>query len=600
MLLWYRRSLPLQAGLAVTIITALALLSTLLSSSIAWISEHDAAAINKAGSLRMATYLLCWKIDEHADAQQLQILRNDLQHRMDSPDIQQILQLHTDPRLQQAYQKLQYHWKYLLLPALVRNDYPYFFAHADLFVQQLNQFTQLLQQESEGMQRLQLIVQMAALIITIIVLLIGLYQLGSSVLYPLKELSQATEKFRAGDYTIRVHYRSVNELGQMAVGFNAMASSIENTHHALASQVEQKNKHLEQANNILMLLNRSSPSVTNAPVSAAQLDAIIHQFEQLLPGLHITLCLHGNSADEPYWRLALRSHQDRTICSQSDCSQCEQSLEPWLVGYAIHGVGSVIGELRVRYPRYESPESWEEELVRALADLIGTALSLERQRAIDHQVLLLNERNTIARELHDSLAQSLSFMKLQVSRLQALINRQESRATLDLVVNELRDGINNAYRHLRELLTTFRLQIKNGNLEQALQDTVAEFTELGQINIMLMVDQIATPLTGSEQIHILQISREALSNCVRHADAEHVWIHLTQSQDSITLLIEDDGIGISEDYDHRQHHGIAIMRERAESLRGELIVEPHLPHGTRVKLSFCPEFLHHALAEHSS
>src|SRR5690606_24936182 len=92
------------------------------------------------------------------------------------------------------------------------------------------------------------------------------------------------------------------------------------------------------------------------------------------------------------------------------------------------------------------PHSWERELIQALANLIGTSLLLKHQREQDNRLLLLDERTIIARELHDSLAQALSYMKLQVSRLQTLIRRGEPGEQLLQVSDERRDGLNSAYR----------------------------------------------------------------------------------------------------------------------------------------------------------
>ncbi len=167
----------------------------------------------------------------------------------------------------------------------------------------------------------------------------------------------------------------------------------------------------------------------------------------------------------------------------------------------------------------------EQELIQALANLIGTSLSLERQREQDNRLLLLDERTTIARELHDSLAQALSYMKLQVSRLQTLIRRGESSEVLLEVSDELREGLNSAYRQLRELLTTFRLQIQDGGIEQALDDTAREFAERGNLRVLLHSEPLAFTLSATEQIHLLQIAREALSNCARHAQAGQAWRH---------------------------------------------------------------------------
>src|SRR5690606_23684078 len=196
-------------------------------------------------------------------------------------------------------------------------------------------------------------------------------------------------------------------------------------------------------------------------------------------------------------------------------------------------------------------QNWEAELIQALANLIGTALSLEQQREQEHRLLIFEERAVIARELHDSLAQALSYMKLQVSRLQTLMRRGEPMERLETVSEELREGLNSAYRQLRELLVTFRLSIQEGGLEQALQDTTQEFAERGDFQVRLQVQPLAFSLSASEQIHLLQVAREALSNCARHAGAGEVMVALRQDGEQVELLIEDNGRGLSGDYDQR-------------------------------------------------
>src|SRR3546814_1269389 len=123
-------------------------------------------------------------------------------------------------------------------------------------------------------------------------------------------------------------------------------------------------------------------------------------------------------------------------------------------------------------------------------------------------------------------------MKLQVSRMQTLMRRGEPVQTLETVTAELREGLNNAYRQLRELLTTFRLQIHDDGLIQELKDTAEEFSRRGDFRVHLFVDTLAFELSASEQIHILQITREALSNCLRHAHAENAWLERSDEHTS--------------------------------------------------------------------
>jgi two-component system, NarL family, nitrate/nitrite sensor histidine kinase NarX len=588
---WLRSSLPARAGLAVVLIAVLALSSAISAGLIAWLSEDDAAAINTAGSLRMAAYRLSWKLEAQAPAAEINAQLLNLEQRLHSQDLQKILE--TDPQapLHHAYLALQQRWEKDLRPALDAGDQPRFLQQVDDFVAQLSRFVLQLQQSSERKQSWQQNIQGTALFITVLILLIGMYELQTNVINPLQYLTNAAERFRDGDHSARVEFQSEDELGEMALSFNAMADAIEESHRTLESRVAQKTANLAHANAALQLLFLSSRHLASSLSSAEQLDLLIDNFQALIPGLRLTLCLHGNPNRPAEQLIALHGSESREICQRTDCATCERQLKPNLQTFLIINQGNSLGELSANFVDGHLPLNWENELIQALADLVGTALSLERQREQDHRLLLLDERTVIARELHDSLAQALSYMKLQVSRLQTLMRRGESTEQLFSVSEEIREGINNAYRQLRELLTTFRLQMNGSGLDQALDDTVREFAERGNFEVLLQVEPLAFSLDASEQIHLLQIVREALSNCARHANAQQVRVYLRQRNEQLELLIEDDGCGIGQTSDPRQHHGLTIMQERARSLQGQLSVSAKIPHGTRIQLNFKPGFL---------
>src|SRR5690606_13775128 len=115
-------------------------------------------------------------------------------------------------------------------------------------------------------------------------------------------------------------------------------------------------------------------------------------------------------------------------------------------------------------------------LLQTLADQLATAIYIKRQMQESQQLSLLEERTIIARELHDSLAQSLSYLKMQVSRLQRMQEKEAASDRQQNIVTEIRTGVNSAYRQLRELLTTFRLQLDKPGLRSALDETVREFS----------------------------------------------------------------------------------------------------------------------------
>jgi two-component system nitrate/nitrite sensor histidine kinase NarX len=152
----------------------------------------------------------------------------------------------------------------------------------------------------------------------------------------------------------------------------------------------------------------------------------------------------------------------------------------------------------------------------------------------------------------------------------------------------LREGLNSAYRQLRELLTTFRLRIEGEGLSAALHTTVSEFSRRGDIPITLDVDLVGCKLSPNEEIHALQIVREALSNVLNHAQAHHANVSVNHESDgSVVATITDDGIGIHAAAG-AHHYGMTIMDERANNLGGQLTVENLPDAGTRVTLHFIP------------
>jgi two-component system nitrate/nitrite sensor histidine kinase NarX len=232
-------------------------------------------------------------------------------------------------------------------------------------------------------------------------------------------------------------------------------------------------------------------------------------------------------------------------------------------------------------------EPWQLKLVEAVGRHIGTALATARRAEERHRLALFEERSVIARELHDSLAQSLSYLKIQVARLQAQLARDGNVSGAEGIVEELKTGLANAYRQLRELLTTFRLRIEGRGLGPALEDTVGEFSRRSGLDIRLDNRLAGVELASNEEIHVLQVIREALSNVEHHAQARHVDISLERhGGNAVRVRIEDDGRGIGEATARTHHYGLAIMRDRASSLGGTLAVARRETAGTRVELEF--------------
>lgn len=229
----------------------------------------------------------------------------------------------------------------------------------------------------------------------------------------------------------------------------------------------------------------------------------------------------------------------------------------------------------------------EMQVLQITVGLLSVTSKFQNHDQEGRRIAVLEERAAIARELHDSLAQSLSFMKIQLARLQSSAN---IGVNSDAVIGELRAGLNTAYRELRELLATFRVHMDVRGLRYAIQSAIDEFSQRSSLSIALDNRLVNCELTANEEFHILQVVREALSNIVHHACADNAFIELAMAENgSVVITIDDDGVGCRPAADAHGHHGHTIMKERAYSLGGNIEVAARQQGGTRVKLTFTPK-----------
>lgn len=252
--------------------------------------------------------------------------------------------------------------------------------------------------------------------------------------------------------------------------------------------------------------------------------------------------------------------------------------------------GVPIGTLVAEFAADERLDDPQTHLAESFARLAALAISGLSRRQEERRIALMEERSAIAAELHDSLAQALSYMKIQVARLQAGLDRDAPRDEVRRTSEDLREGLAAAYREVRELIAAFRVRVGPGGLRAALQEAIDVFGQRSGLEIAY-ADRIGTcRLDPNEELHVLQLVREAVANAVRHAQAGHVWVVADYRADEhlFTVTVEDDGLGLDPSTDDAGHYGLSIMRERARSLRGDCSVEPREGGGTRVRLIFAP------------
>jgi len=223
----------------------------------------------------------------------------------------------------------------------------------------------------------------------------------------------------------------------------------------------------------------------------------------------------------------------------------------------------------------------------SLTRAIQRGLQAYQKRHADLKRAINNERMSQAADLHDSIAQVLSYLKLRSSSLKAYLYETDTVAddTMLKFANEIDNQVGFAHRLIRELITSSRLSFLQTDLADAIQNSMQEFEQLS--GVVFDLDNRANEALKKlpYQSEILFIIRESLCNLVRHSHASHARIVITQQSQNLQVLIEDNGIGIQPESKRPDSFGLCIMEERARKMDAELIVENRKQGGTRVQLS---------------
>jgi len=197
---------------------------------------------------------------------------------------------------------------------------------------------------------------------------------------------------------------------------------------------------------------------------------------------------------------------------------------------------------------------------------------------------IIQERTRLAREIHDGLAQTLGFLKLQASQMRNYLARGDSeraRESLELYFAALSE----AYQDVRQTIDGLRIEPANAGLDGWLEQTVIEFRELSGLEVDFNGASLNGVLLPEVHAQLIRIVQEALSNVRKHAQANHVWVTCHEAEDDLWLEIRDDGKGFApEDVTRPSQHGLRGMRERADLIGADFQVISRQQGGTTIRV----------------
>ena len=604
-----------------------ALLSVVFTLLLSWRLEGASTAINDAGSLRMQTYRLAYMVGNHATERQINNQIKEFEQSLQKVSRTDAINPLLPAQRPQAYDLIQsmlvIDWQSNILPKLQKHTLP---TNIDLyrFAGNIDLFVQALENANEENTRWLRRFQMALILMILIAAGVMIKFHYSWIIRPLEALLDGVQTIGRGGFGVAIPTGYIQEFAQVSKGFNQMSAHLKTLYTDLEGLVARQTQDLARQNRDLEMLYQTTRDLhqTHTPTKAAEeflsrvvpavsasagsirlldferkrtdlvastgLPADVQTAEQCSE-LEACLCGHKDKGGEGGRPSEKPSGQSVCFYDARDYGNL-----PFVTGHPGFARVSVfpilykseeLGILTLYFSDGIELGESDDSLLRTLCGQLGVSIANSRFAQERSQLAVLQERNLIAQGLHDSIAQTLTFLNLQVQMLDSAYKAGE-KEQMEENIRFLTDGVQECYDDVRELLLNFRTKISNKDFPEAVTSLLARFEQQTQIEVDTAWRDDGPSLNNDEQLQVIFILQESLSNIRKHAQAHHVVVELDNRHD-FTLRIRDDGVGFDTGRLKNMseaHVGLGIMQERARRINAVLSVESQPHQGTTVTL----------------
>ena len=624
-----RHSLSTKLLIAIILWIVCALSFTGLTLAFLWQLENGGIAINNAGSLRMRVYHIITLLNEkEVNKSQLIQEKNNFSTILENlkTTAQSSFLVPKNHQIKQQIDLIKTSWNNEIIPLFVlsntininilTND----LQKIDLFVDDINTLVKMI--ETQNTQHISWLrfIQTILIIMVIFSAFTSIYLLYRLVISPLSKLQEGIHRVRDGNLTERIIITSQDEFGVVSAGFNKMTENLADLYNNLEKKVTEKTIALEEKNHELSSLYDITAflheSHTQEIMTESFLDTIIKISRadagsiQLLDETQSRLNYVASHA-LPEELLASPKCSSTMGCycgslaTKNDTStqfinvtekkpataHCIKNYTNHFIVFHISHNNHDIGIMTLYFNKEENKLSERTVyLIETVTDQLAVALENQQLALSDKQLAVMKERNLIAQGLHDSIAQSLSFLNLQIQMLQTAITNNEP-AQIQKTLSFIQQGIQESYEDVRELLLNFRTKFSKEGFREVVQKLLSRFELQTNVNVEFIKIGNGPSLNPQQQLQVIFILQEALSNIRKHAKSSHVKIIFTNEEQFI-MTITDDGCGFNKktiEQKKVRHVGLSIMAERAVQIASTVDITSKPNEGTTITLTIPKE-----------
>lgn len=600
-----------------------------------WKLEGGAAVINDMGSERMRSYRIAYLLSENRREPSAG-LRAELQAEMKRlervlavikrGDPARPLVLPRDPEIVAEVDEVDRQWATEVQPLIARalsetdpdrrrDRLRELRPSIEGFVQRIDRVVFAVERNNARNIDLLRYMQLGLIALAIAGTVTLIYLMFLLVVRPVASLHEGMRRMAREEFDTRLPVETQDEFGELADGFNRMAGHLRDLYMTLEQRVAEKTRDLGERNRELAALYAMT-TLLNEP---AAIEDVCRGFLRRLMELFAADGAAVRLIDVKEQQIHLYAYEglapervEKVRCLEVDRCLCIESARRGVSTMQFpaengsgpkHGCGGagyrtmsvfgirfkrrLLGLFNLYFRESRRLTGQEERLLETLGQHLGVALENQRLVSRDRELAVFEERNLLAQELHDSIAQSLAFLNIQAQMLEDSLKRGNVGEASE-GVGRMREGIQESYDDVRELLLYFRTRVSHDeDIDLALRNMLERFEGQTGIKTAFQDAGRGAPLSPESQLQALHILQEALSNVRKHSGASSVTLDMERGRD-YRFRVRDDGKGFDPGRDSARaesHIGLRIMRERAHRIGGNLVIDSHPGRGTEVVLT---------------
>jgi nitrate/nitrite-specific signal transduction histidine kinase len=436
---------------------------------------------------------------------------------------------------------------------------------------------------------------------------------------PIQKLIHASEQVTAGQFKQRIDVKTGDEIETLAEQFNLMSEELDDSYSSLEKKVAERTHELATLNAIAARVSSSlnlSEIMADALERIMELTGMEHGIAYRIEGGEGGAANTGTDTEEPHLRVMAFRGLPPTFADLGEGLPLRQSAagvagrrgEPviWtlaelptesalkerlvtlgveqIIAIPLMAKGRLVGSLNLSTNQSQTYPPEQIALLKTIGQQIGVAVENAYLYEQAEQTAIAAERSRLARELHDAVTQTLFSANLIADVIPRIWKRNPEEGMQNL--EELRQLTRGALAEMRTLLLEMRPEtLERVDIKSLLTQLADAFVGRVRVPVSLAI-QGDCELTHDVKLVFYRVTQEALNNIAKHSGARQVELHLECQPGHMNLYIKDDGLGFDPDSITADHLGIAIMRERANSVGATLKIESQLNQGTTVQLDW--------------